>query len=128
MSACLAEALPQRLDKNFPRARKPIAMLSFCLNTQSRLDEILAKKYPQLVEQSDTLRDVFHLYKIRKSEMDLVDFDDLLIVWHRLLLEHDGGVRWNTGSRGTRFRYYGTIDFRGRCAMEAKSGCSLSVI
>ncbi len=89
MSACLAEAVPERLDKNFPRGRKLVSMLSFCLNTQSRLDEILADKYPQFVEQTDTLRDVFHLYNTRKFEMGLVDFDDLLILWQRLLLEHD---------------------------------------
>lgn len=89
MAACVAEAVPERLDKNFPRGRKLTAILSFCINTRRPLDEVLHDKHPAFLEQVNVIRDVFHLYTTRKYEMGLVDFDDLLLLWERILLEHE---------------------------------------
>jgi len=88
MNACLAEATNDaQLDTRYPRGNVMAKILSLCINTQASVLDILHDKYPYFEDLADPIRDVFGLYQTRKLEMGLVDYDDLLLHWKRLLTD-----------------------------------------
>lgn len=89
MKACLADADVGHTDQRFPKGRVLQRMYSFCLNTQTDLEDVLADDYPYFDHLVEPIRKVLQLYQSRKLEMSLMDFDDLLLNWRRLLEEHD---------------------------------------
>ncbi len=95
MRACLAEALPNP-DKRLPKPKVFMSIHSLCVNTQRNLEDVLFEDYPYFAEQIDDIRKVLRLYQSRKFEMALMDFDDLLLNWKTLLVEHeDRRAHWS---------------------------------
>lgn len=88
MSACVAGAGVDHTEQRFPRGRKLQHIYSHCANTQSSLEQALAARYPYFKHLVEPIRAVLQLYQSRKLEMSLMDFDDLLLNWKRLLTEH----------------------------------------
>jgi DNA helicase II / ATP-dependent DNA helicase PcrA len=88
MKACMADADVGHLEKRFPRGRVLGRIYSFCINTQGSIEEVLEARYPYFSELAEPIRRIFRLYQTRKLEMSLMDFDDLLLNWKRLLEEH----------------------------------------
>lgn len=89
MKACIAQADVGHLERRFPKASLIINAHSFAQNTRRPLQEILDERYPYFAHLAEPLQAIINLYQIRKKEMGLMDFDDLLINWYRLLIEHD---------------------------------------
>ena len=88
MKSCLADANVGHLDRRFPKPRLIRNLASFASNTGDSLETILSEKYPYFSHLNSELRQVIGLYHLRKKEMGLMDFDDLLLNWHRLLSQH----------------------------------------
>lgn len=88
MNAVLAESTQNaQLQTRFPRGTVLAKILSMCINTQRSVADILETSYPYFLELADPIRDIFALYLTRKLEMGVVDYDDLLLLWKRLLTE-----------------------------------------
>jgi DNA helicase-2/ATP-dependent DNA helicase PcrA len=65
------------------------AISSFVQNTLEPLEDVLGKRYPMFIREAGEIEKVLILYTARKKERQLLDFDDLLSLWLRLLTEHE---------------------------------------
>lgn len=75
-----------RKDKYFPKSSLMHTIISFAKNSQKTISDVVAQNYDYL--QSDImpmLEQVAALYEQKKQESNVMDFDDLLINWLRLL-------------------------------------------
>ena len=74
-------------EKRFPKKETLHYIYSRHINTERGVDEIIESELPQFIEFLDPITRVFADYTSRKSERNLVDYDDLLLFW-ALLLEN----------------------------------------
>jgi len=72
----------------FPKAEVVGDMISLSSNTGVSIQEIIAEKYPYFDEASESIRHLHELYCEKKSDTNCVDFDDLLALPTRLLMEN----------------------------------------
>jgi DNA helicase-2/ATP-dependent DNA helicase PcrA len=80
-----------RKDEEYLRLPKSdllLEVLSYSRNTGVALEKTLARKWPQLEEVRDFVLMSCRRYEARKRDLNLVDFDDLLVLWHELLQKH----------------------------------------
>ncbi len=81
--------LPNRED--FPNPSKIKSILSLAVNKDSSIKEVIEEGIPKfscLIPQVETISKE---YQKRKSKSGLLDFDDILVFWHRLMKnEHPG--------------------------------------
>ena len=71
----------------FPRAALLLRLLSTSINTGRTVADVLVDEAPQFADQVELMYDVLLRYQNRKQELGLFDFDDLLVLWQRLLHE-----------------------------------------
>lgn len=64
-------------------------LLSYKVNTGKNWDEVLKIKAPQIIDKIEIVQKVFERYEKRKRELNVLDYDDLLFFWYRLLLESE---------------------------------------
>jgi len=88
MGAALADVQPDLPERRLPRARLLVNLYSFVINTGRSLDEVLAEKAPQYLDQDELIAAIFKRYLERKRAGDLMDFDDLLLNWLLLIRRH----------------------------------------
>jgi DNA helicase-2/ATP-dependent DNA helicase PcrA len=88
-------------ERRFPKGDVLAGIYGYCLNTQSRIEEALVRRWPQFSQLAEPLTEIARRYDERKREMNLMDFDDLLAHWKTLLLEQ-AEVR---AELGRRFRF-----------------------
>jgi len=89
MKLSIIKADVKDLEERFPTSAMSKAILSFSINCNKTIREVIQWKYNQF--DSDAviakLRDVLKIYSTKKAEDSLLDFDDLLVFWSRLLDE-----------------------------------------
>jgi DNA helicase-2/ATP-dependent DNA helicase PcrA len=74
-------------DKQFPTKRVLINILSGSVNKSMALDDLVYGNYPHLGEHVDDIVNLNRHYKEFKFNNGLMDYDDLLVNWKRLLAE-----------------------------------------
>ncbi len=74
-------------DKQFPTKRVLINMLSGSVNKSIPLDDLIYEQFSHLSEHVDDILNLDRHYKEFKFNNGLMDYDDLLVNWKRLL--HD---------------------------------------
>ena len=74
-------------QKRFPKKETLHYLYSRHVNTERPLETILGDEYPQFAEYSVEITRICAEYVSRKTERNLVDYDDLLLFW-ALMLEH----------------------------------------
>ncbi len=79
----------KQLSGPFPRKETMADILSAVVNKDLSLDGLLARDYPQFLEQRDHLAQMAAAYQDEKRRHGLLDYDDLLLEGRRLLLEHE---------------------------------------
>ncbi|MFB6264729.1 MAG: ATP-dependent helicase, partial [Bradymonadaceae bacterium] len=95
MKTCRSEADVETTEEHFPKAKLLSNLYSHCVDTQSSLEEALDGKFDYLESddrqrsRAPDIRRVFDLYQSRKLEMNLMDFDDLLLNAKHLLEDVD---------------------------------------
>jgi DNA helicase-2/ATP-dependent DNA helicase PcrA len=72
----------------FPKGDVLLEIASYARNTGIPIEKLIPSKYPSFHEIKDLLIQTCRRYDTRKRELNLVDFDDLLILWHELLTKH----------------------------------------
>lgn len=101
LDACRTE-LPVKTEKaRFPRGEVLQDLISFAVNTQTPLVEVLENRYPFFLEFADEIQKIAKWYDERKRRDNLVDYDDLLVLWLKLLQEEPKVL----DLYATRFRY-----------------------
>lgn len=92
MTATLGEVVAGVRGRRFPKADVVLTMLSTAVNTDQPLARVVEARWPQFISHLPTLDRVLTRYLELKVEMNLMDYDDLLVNW-RLLLEDHADVR-----------------------------------
>ncbi|MEO7083388.1 MAG: ATP-dependent helicase [Gemmatimonadaceae bacterium] len=85
-------------EKRFPKKETLHYIYSRHLNIERPVEDILHEEYPQFVEFSRDIIRIFAEYTNRKSERNLVDYDDLLLFW-ALMLEQSPALADKITSR-----------------------------
>ncbi|GBE03992.1 DNA helicase II [bacterium BMS3Abin09] len=76
-----------RKDKMFPKANVLINVISYATGTERSVIEEIEENYAHLFVYCDEIEKVKNRYEAKKREMKLVDFDDLLFLWKKLLVD-----------------------------------------
>ena len=88
-------------ERRFPKGDLLRAIVSLCVNTGRKLDDVIAEEHPHFLPQLEAIRTVVHRYLERKVLSNGMDYDDLLLNWKRLMLERPEIRR----AFGARFRH-----------------------
>ncbi|WP_054031779.1 ATP-dependent helicase [Desulfatitalea tepidiphila] len=74
--------------RHLPRKSTLATLFSRAINKNTTLEEIIYEDYPHFGFQIDLINKIWIGYQNRKRELSLLDFDDLLVYFHRLLSEN----------------------------------------
>ncbi|MEN9733543.1 MAG: hypothetical protein RLZ45_1538 [Verrucomicrobiota bacterium] len=94
LSACIPEAGVDPKATRFPKPEVIAEIYSQTVNTGRTLREVLETDHASFVELTDTLIDIQKRFAARKRAAGLLDFDDLLVLWLRLLQDHADLREW----------------------------------
>ena len=78
-------------ESRFPLKSTCLDIYSRCVNTQKSLEIVLKKYFPWCLEHQERLGELFTGYTTTKEQQRVLDFDDLLLFWHALSENPDGG-------------------------------------
>lgn len=87
MASCIAERKIAK-ERRFPRAEVVLDLVSTAINLQHSLSEVLVQDRPQFLPLAEEVLATAQRFQQRKQNMNLMDFDDLLLHLKRLLAEH----------------------------------------
>ena len=87
ISVCIEDAAIDTKSKRFPKPEVVQDIISYANNTDTPIDEIVIEKYPYFEPLVSQIKRVDQVYMLRKRERNVMDYDDLLLNWKRLLLE-----------------------------------------
>ena len=88
ISTCVAESEIDVKATRFPKAEVLGDVFSLALNKQLSVRETLEKEYGYFIELADQIEGIRQRYVTRKRTTNAMDFDDLLVLWLKLLNEH----------------------------------------
>jgi DNA helicase-2/ATP-dependent DNA helicase PcrA len=84
---CLAEI--KKRETIIPKGSVLCEMYSLAKNKESSIDEVIVLRFPHFYNAIDEIKETIARYDKKKRDLNLMDFDDLLTNWKRLLLEND---------------------------------------
>ncbi len=87
INVCIDEAGIDTASKRFPKANVVQNIISYANNTDLEIDKVVIGKYPYFEMLTQQIKRVDAIYMERKRERNVMDYDDLLLYWKRLLLE-----------------------------------------
>ncbi len=87
IGSCVADAKIPIGERRFPRKSVLARISSFGQNTLQPLKKVLTRRYPMFIDDAEGIGRVLKMYARKKRERQLLDYDDLLTDWHRLLTE-----------------------------------------
>jgi len=88
ITTCVAESNIDVKATRFPKAEVLGDIFSLALNMQKPVAEILEQQYDYFSELAEQIADMEKRYEARKLATNAMDFDDLLVLWLKLLREH----------------------------------------
>jgi DNA helicase-2/ATP-dependent DNA helicase PcrA len=88
IDSCLADLKIHPRRAQFPRGEVLEDLAGLSVNTDRRIEELVAERYPFFLSLLDDILGVIARYREKKREANAMDFDDLLFYWKKLLLEH----------------------------------------
>jgi DNA helicase-2/ATP-dependent DNA helicase PcrA len=86
------------LERRFPKGDVLLDLYSFTINTGRPFPEVLADQAPHFSELEAEIVSVFQRYRERKRAANACDYDDLLLLWKRLLDESPEAAAQLAGS------------------------------
>jgi len=88
IATCIAEADIDIKATRFPKAEVCGDIFSLAVNKQKSVAEILGTEYGYFDTLAPQIEDVWKRYVARKLATNAMDFDDLLVLWLKLLQDH----------------------------------------
>ncbi|RLE11063.1 ATP-dependent helicase, partial [Candidatus Aerophobetes bacterium] len=88
LDLCLADLNIDIKKRRFPKSDILSDIISLAISTEENVEKIVKGKYPFFSEQIDEIKRVLESYQNRKRKLNLMDFDDLLLNWKKLLIEY----------------------------------------
>jgi DNA helicase-2/ATP-dependent DNA helicase PcrA len=93
LNVCVDEAGVDTRARRFPKAEVVRDIISFATNTDTPIAEVVPRRYPYFEPLTQQITRVDRLYAERKRERNVMDYDDLLLNWKRLLEEREDVAR-----------------------------------
>jgi len=87
INVCIDDMGIDTKAKRFPKADVIQSIISFANNTDLPIENVIAGKYPYFEMLTQQIKRVDVVYQSRKRERNVMDYDDLLLNWKRLLIE-----------------------------------------
>src|SRR5215210_426870 len=87
ISTCVDEAGVDTKARRFPKPEVLQDLISFATNTDTPITDVVPRRYPYFEPLTQQITRVDRLYMERKRERNVMDYDDLLLNWKRLLIE-----------------------------------------
>jgi DNA helicase-2/ATP-dependent DNA helicase PcrA len=75
--------------RSFPKGGVLLGIHSYAGNTERDHLDVIREKHPRLMDFSQEIIRVCFSYQERKQNLNVMDFDDLLVRWRDLLRQHD---------------------------------------
>ncbi len=75
-------------NEKFPTVNVLSDIISLSLNTEKNIEEIVAGRFPFFFHYITDIIKIAVSYRIRKRELNVMDFDDLLVNWRELLVNN----------------------------------------
>jgi DNA helicase-2/ATP-dependent DNA helicase PcrA len=88
VQACVDEADIDVKATRFPKADVLGEVFSMAINTNRSIEQVVAAQYEYFSALTPSIEDIGRRYAERKRARGVMDFDDLLWLWLRLLKEH----------------------------------------
>jgi len=85
ISDCLDELGFLKKEKLFPKKEIILNIYNLAVNSQKEIEEIINNFYPNLSEYTSHIKRVISYYSEKKQKANIMDFDDLLIYWLKIL-------------------------------------------
>lgn len=88
INSCIGESKIDIKTRRFPKAENLQAIFGLAANTGKKVLDVIAYHYPQFEPLTEEIEGLAKLYKERKQKQNLMDFDDLLFYWWKLMSEN----------------------------------------
>ncbi len=89
LTGCVGELNIDKKATGFPKSEVLGDILSLAVNTQKPVREIVEEQHEHFSHLLEPMEKAGRLYAERKRATNAMDFDDLLVLWLRLLKEHE---------------------------------------
>jgi DNA helicase-2/ATP-dependent DNA helicase PcrA len=89
LALCVQEAGVDTRARRFPKAEVLQDIISFATNTDQPIPDVVARRYPYFEPLTEQIKRVDVVYMERKRARNVMDYDDLLLNWKRLLMERE---------------------------------------
>ena len=93
ITTCVAESEVDVKATRFPKAEVLGDIFSLAVNTHKTIPEVLRDHYDYFEHLAPQIADIQQRYAARKRATNAMDFDDLLVLWLKLMQEQRGGAR-----------------------------------
>jgi DNA helicase-2/ATP-dependent DNA helicase PcrA len=93
LGVCVDEAGVDTKARRFPKAEVLQDIISFATNTDTPISDVIPRRHPYFEPLVQQITRVDRLYAERKRERNVMDYDDLLLNWKRLLEERQEVAR-----------------------------------
>ncbi|MCK9275094.1 MAG: ATP-dependent helicase [Syntrophales bacterium] len=89
LASCIADLGIGTGKDRFPKPALVGDVIGLAENTRNSLEYIVTKRYQNLFKYITDIHKIALRFRIRKKELNVMDFDDLLVNWLQLLREHE---------------------------------------
>ncbi|HEU5069231.1 MAG TPA: UvrD-helicase domain-containing protein [Verrucomicrobiae bacterium] len=89
IKSCIAEAQIDVKATRFPKPEVLAEVFSLAVNTHKSVAEIIGEQYDHFAHLTPAIAGLAQRYADKKRATNAMDFDDLLVLWLRLLQEHN---------------------------------------
>lgn len=89
---CLSEI--KNRESIIPKGAVFCEMYSLMKNRETGLKDLIPLSFPHFWNVADEIEHTIMVYEKKKKHLNLMDFDDLLTNWKRLLLDHENILRY----------------------------------
>lgn len=86
INVCIDEAGIDTKAKRFPKAEVIQDIISYANNTDRPIEDVIIRKYPYFEMLTQQIKRVDFAFQERKLERNVMDYDDLLLNWKKLLV------------------------------------------
>jgi DNA helicase-2/ATP-dependent DNA helicase PcrA len=87
VNVCIDEAGIDTKAKRFPKAEVIQDIISYANNTDSPIEDVIIRRYPYFEMLTQQIKRIDYIFQDRKRARNVMDYDDLLLNWKRLLIE-----------------------------------------
>jgi DNA helicase-2/ATP-dependent DNA helicase PcrA len=89
IKSCIAEAQIDIKATRFPKPEVLAEVFSLAVNTHESVEQIVGEQYDYFAHLTPAIVGLARRYADKKRATNAMDFDDLLVLWLRLLQEHE---------------------------------------